>query len=255
MPILKGEFQENALVNVRNEVRLYFGNSNKVDDRFIDSMINDVVQIIHRRWHPSFTIKFTDAALIQTDGILLLPLEFKKLLGVTNIVDGAVSVTNDNIPDSLVKFRNGIDYTIGGFLQTTVQIDDIDTEQQRRFLRFFRKPAANINVRVHYIRKMRRAVNDSDLVDINEDDTQLVRMGCQFKISIQKGSLEEYDRLRADWSQALQRWVDDDTQPDIEAVSRPRTADNHLIDFELGELGTRDDDIFLKNELFGSSLQ
>jgi len=254
VPILKGEFQENALVNVRNEVRLYFGNSNKVDDRLIDSLINDVVQTMHRRWHPSFTIKFTDALSIQTDGNLLLPLEFKKLLAVTNILD-ASSVANDNIPDGLVKFRNGIDYTIGGFLQTVVQINDINTQQQQRFLRFFKKPAAAINVRVHYIRKMKRAVSDSDLIDIGEDDTGLVRMGCRYKISVQKGNLEEYDRLRIEWREGLQQWIDDDTFPDIEAISRPRTADNHIIDMELGEIGTRDDDIFLKNELFGSALQ
>lgn len=256
MPVIDNTLPENALTNVRNEVRLYFGNSNKVDDRLIDSLINDVVQIIHRRWHPSFTIKFTDDSQIRTDGLLLLPLEFKKLLGITNIVDTAVSVTNDNIPDALVRFRNGIDYTLGGFLENQVQIgEDIVTEKQRRFIRFFRKPAAAIDVRVHYMRKVRRANSDSDLVDINEDDTQLIRMGCRYKIAIQKGNIEEYDRLRADWSRSLQQWIDDDTQPDIEATSRPRTADNHIIDFELGEIGTRDDDVFLKDQLFGSSLQ
>jgi len=222
MPLLKENLPENALVNIRDEVRIYFGGSNKVDDKIIDALIDDVVKTIHRRWHPSWALERADLKVAVGTGVLTMPLNFKKLIVITN---------QKLDPD--IRYRSGIDYDLRGFNSA---------EKRARFAEFFTPPTgADLDVRVHYIRKMTRAIGDSDLVDIDEDNTDLIRLGCRFKIEVQKGNIDEYDRIKREFETELQRFIDDDTNPEVEAITRPLTADNFVVDFEFGEVDSSKD--------------
>lgn len=234
--MLKPKLPAEALVNVRDQVRIYFGNSNKVDDRLIDLMINNGVQTIHQKWHPRWTIITADLEVSGgATARLVAPKNFKK----------AIAITDQNFPPSIV-YRNGVNYSLRGFT---------DEEIRKKFFEWISpKPDTGntLAVRLYYFRQAIFASSDTDLVDVDSDTTFLVNLYCQYQIMLQRGNNDEYDRLRQEFFAELQNFIDDDTEPDIESITKPRTADNFIHDMEFGQVTgivdtLRESDIRLDN--------
>ena len=214
MPIIDTDLPENALLNVRNEVHLYFGDSNKVDQRLIDSFIDDFIKRLHRKWHPSWTGTYFDTDVPIT-GTLQLPTDLKHLRRITNQSDD---------PETFYKL-NG-DYYKKGFESST---------SQRRSVQWRTAPSTALAVRIWYYRKPIRAFNDQDLVDIDPDAVDIVRQAARVEYEGQRGNLNEFDRQNGILNDMIKDWIDDDFDVDNDQTSRPFNADMTALDFDEGE--------------------
>lgn len=217
MPLINPNLPENALINVRGEVALYFGDSNKIESNLTDSIIDDAVKRIHRKWHPSYKIIYADTSVPHGTGIVQLPSDHKKLFEVT-------SQTND--PDGKIHYKRGMDYLLQGF----------DAERRRVLQWINPDDTTDLDIRVHYYQKPIRAVQDGDIVDIEPDCIDLLKKAAELQYCIIKSNLREYDRLRSQFEKELQEWIDDDTDSDMREETRPYMADHTLVDYEEGEI-------------------
>lgn len=215
--ILNTDLPENALVNVRHEVRIYFGDSNKLEDRLIDSFVDETVKEIHRKWHPTWSKKWEDINIPFGTGTAQMPLDFKKTFQITN-----------QLLLPTIFYKLGADYFLRGF----------DTSSpRRRLLQWIVPPTSeDLAIRVHYYRRPVRAIGDTDLVDIESDAIDVIKVGAKMKYMAQKSNLDEYDRLKIEFNDLRQEYIDDDTDLDNENEIRPHQADNTLADYEAGEI-------------------
>lgn len=217
--LLRPDLPENALCNIRHEVGTYFGNSNNIDDRLIDGLIDEVVKDVHRFWHPSWTLKYLDATM-GTGGWMALPTDFKKFFEIRNQsfrVDGS----------NYTKYLRGTDYSLEGYTSQS---------PPRRLLRWLIAPTTALSIRLWYYRKPVRARGDTDLVDLENDATDLIKVGCKMKYMGKKSNINEYDRLAVEYRDLKTAYRDDDTDPDMVEKTIPYHADYANIDYETGEI-------------------
>jgi hypothetical protein len=216
--LLDTDLPENALINVRNEIAIYFRNQNGIDDKFLDGMIDEVVKDLHRRHHFTWTKKYLDTTM-TTAGTLKLPSDLKKILEIRN-----QSFLDD---ENKIQYQRGTDYVL----------DTYNTDNPPvRVLKWTETLSADLSIRIWYYRKPTRATEESDLVDVDNDMTDIVKLGCEVRALARKGDLEEYDRMKADYEAKVINLIDDDTDPDLLETSRPYHADMSDVDFESGEL-------------------
>lgn len=219
--LLKPNLPENALCNVRHEVGIYFGQSNNLDDSLIDSLIDEVVKDVHRFWHPSWTKKYLDINM-PVAGWLVLPVDYKKLFEIRN-QSFATSGTG------YVQYVRGTDYNVEGYNNQA---------PPRRLLRWITPPSTALAIRIWFYRKPKRAKGDNDLVDLENDATDLIKVGCKMKYMAKKSNLDEYDRLAIEYRDLKVAYRDDDTEPDLIEKSVPYQADMQAVDFQTGELAS-----------------
>lgn len=219
MPLHNDKLPENALVNVREELKLFFGGGANINPDVSDMLIDWAVKRLHRRWHPSTHLTYEDTTIPAGTGIRNVPADFKKLFNIT-------SQTND--PDDKLSYARGVHYTFVYDKDAAIwQIHWIDPDDTDA-----------LSVRVHYIRTPTRAVEDSDLVDVLPDAIDLVKKIARMEYCILKGNLEEYDRLSPAVRKEIQEYVDDDTHLDLADRMQPYTSDGIALDFEDGEIDT-----------------
>jgi hypothetical protein len=216
MPLHDSGLPENALCNLRNEIILFFG-AGAVDVKLVDSIIDDTVKRIHRRWHPPWAKKYVDITMPYTTGLYSLPADFKKMIRITNQADA---------PETFHEID--IDYRLEEF--TSSKTDP------RRQLKWIPAITTDLLIRAWYYRKPVRAVDDNDLVEIEPDACDLIRLGARVYIASRSGDREDYLSYRQEFEAELEKWIDDDTEPDKKNVSLPYFADGTTIDFEQGEL-------------------
>lgn len=219
--LLDPTLPENALLNVRHKVNLYFGLSNKIDDNLTDNLIDEIVKDIHRRWHPSWTKKKLDIDM-PVAGFINLPTDFKKLFEIRN-----QSYLRSEEDVNHIQYVRGTHYDLEGF----------NTQSPpKRILRWLRDLTTALSVRIWYYRKQERARGNTSLVDIEPDAIDVVEVGAKMKYMAKKSNLKEYDRLRNSYEHLVTRYIDDDTNPDQLEGSVPYHADYSGIDYSTGEI-------------------
>ncbi len=217
MPLLDNNYPENALVNVRAEMELFYGSSEKINKQIIEEALDMTVKKMHRKWHPRWTKLYSDINIPITTGTYELPLNFKKML----------RITEQSLNPQLV-YNNTVDYFLKEFTSGTAP---------RRQIQWIIPPTSEVlAVRIYYFRMQRRALADSDLLDVEVDNIDVVKTGARMILEGMLGNLEEYDRYRLEFEEGLRSWVNDDTEPDIDSTSRPFMADGSVVDFKNGEL-------------------
>ena len=216
--ILDSNVPENALINVRNEVGIFFGNQEGQDDKLIDGLIDEVVKDLHRRHHFTWTKKYLDTTMTTT-GVLKLPSDLKKIIEIRN-----QAFLDD---ENKVQYQRGTDYVF----------DTYNTDNPPvRVLRWAQTLSADLSIRIWYYRKPTRATEETALVDVDSDMTDVLKLGCRLFYNIKKGNLEEYDRQKAEYEAKVTQVIDDDTDPDLLETYKPYHADMSNVDFESGEL-------------------
>ena len=213
------ELPENALANIRNEIGLYFGEADGSNDKLIDGLIDEVVKDIHRRWHFSWTRKFYDVTM-PIAGFIYLPQDFKKLFEIRNQALNEESTAK-------IQYTAGTDYLLGEFNSDTPPL---------RLLRWIPGLSSDLSIRIWYYRKPTRVFEDNALIDIENDSTDVVKIGVKAKRMAMKSNLEEYDRLRMEYEDRIRQLIDDDTSPDMLEKSIPYQADYQISDFSKGEI-------------------